>query len=43
MRSSPSRLLAFAESSFFPIPQEALMIPLIVADPAPGVADRRRS
>lgn len=26
-------LLAFAESSFFPIPQEALMIPMIVAAP----------
>ncbi len=26
-------ILAFAESSFFPIPQEALMIPLIVAAP----------
>ncbi len=26
-------MLAFAESSFFPIPQEALMIPLIVAAP----------
>lgn len=26
-------LLAFAESSFFPIPQEAMMIPMIVAAP----------
>jgi len=26
-------LIAFAESSFFPIPQEALMIPMIVAAP----------
>jgi len=26
-------MLAFAESSFFPIPQEALMIPMIVAAP----------
>ena len=34
-------LVSFAESSFFPIPPDILLIPMILARPQPGVAARR--